>query len=149
MKRIVIDEAKCDGCKNCVLACMQAHRKDNGSIYDLDLTNPENESRNHIVMKGNGQYAPIFCRHCDQPECVMSCMSGALVKDEESGHVYYDEEKCGSCFMCVMNCPYGVLKADTTTKSKVIKCDFCLEHDSEPSCVKACPTKAIYVKEVE
>ena len=149
MRRILIDSIKCDGCKNCSLACMQAHRKTPGTIYDLNLTDPENETRNHIVELEDGTYRPIFCRHCDQPECVMSCMSGALTKDEKSGHVYYDEVKCGSCFMCVMNCPYGVLKADTTTKTKVIKCDFCLEHNSEPSCVKACPTKAIYVKEVE
>ena len=37
-------------------------------------------------------YTPIFCRHCDQPECVMSCMSGALSKDPETGHVQYDEK---------------------------------------------------------
>ena len=27
MKRIFIDYEKCDGCKNCSVACMQAHRK--------------------------------------------------------------------------------------------------------------------------
>lgn len=148
MKRIMIDCDKCDGCKNCTTACMQAHRAEGGSVYDLDLTDIRNESRNHIVGLKNGTYKPIFCRHCDQPECVMSCMSGALWKDEESGHVYYDETKCGSCFMCVMNCPYGVLKPDSAMRIKVIKCDFCREHGGEPSCVKACPKKAIYVEEV-
>lgn len=148
MKRIMIDCDKCDGCKNCTVACMQAHRADGGTVYDLDLTDITNESRNHIVALKNGTYRPIFCRHCDQPECVMSCMSGALKKDAESGHVYYDEDKCGSCFMCVMNCPYGVLKPDTAKRTKVIKCDFCRDHGGEPSCVKACPKKAIYVEEV-
>lgn len=148
MRRIFIDETKCDGCKNCSVACMQAHRKDAGSIYDLDLTDLANESRNHIVQDQKGTYKPIFCRHCDKPECVMSCMSGALQKDIKTGLVLYDEEKCGSCFMCVMNCPFGVLKADTQTRLKVIKCDFCQEHEGEPSCVKSCPKKAIYVEEV-
>ena len=37
MKRIIIDAEKCDGCKSCSLACMQAHRKDEGDIYTLDL----------------------------------------------------------------------------------------------------------------
>ncbi|WP_026891037.1 4Fe-4S dicluster domain-containing protein [Lacrimispora aerotolerans] len=149
MKRIFIDAAKCDGCKNCFIACMQAHRTDGGSVYDLKLSDPHNESRNHIEKGRNGGYTPIFCRHCDQPECVMSCMSGALTKDKETGLVLYDESACGSCFMCVMNCPYGVLKADTSTRTKVIKCDFCADQGFSPSCVKSCPTGAIYVEEVQ
>lgn len=148
MKRIMIDTAKCDGCKNCTVACMQAHREGPGTIYDLDLTDIRNESRNHIEKVADGTYRPVFYRHCDTPECVMSCMSGALTKDPETGHVCYDEEKCGSCFMCVMNCPYGVLKADTATRTKVIKCDFCENDGGEPNCVKSCPKKAIYVEEV-
>ncbi|MDD2959484.1 MAG: 4Fe-4S dicluster domain-containing protein [Lachnospiraceae bacterium] len=147
MKRIMIDETKCDGCRNCELACMQAHRSTPGSIYDLDLTSRENESRNHIVSLQDGSYRPIFCRHCDQPECVMSCMSGALKKDPDTGLVLYDGEKCGSCFMCVMNCPYGVLRPDRT-RTRVLKCDFCTSAGTEPSCVGACPRQAIYLEEV-
>ena len=30
MKRIWIDACKCDGCLNCTLACMNAHRADKG-----------------------------------------------------------------------------------------------------------------------
>ena len=105
MKRIIIDAEKCDGCKSCSLACMQAHRTDEGDIYTLDLNDPSNESRNYIYRQPDGSYRPIFCRHCDEPECVLSCMSGALTKDPESGHVFYDKEKCGSSYMCVMNCP--------------------------------------------
>ena len=90
----------------------------------------------------------MFCRHCSVPGCANSCMSGALKKDMETGHVTYDEKRCGACFMCVMNCPFGVLKPDTVTKSKVIKCDFCVEAKEEPSCVRSCPKKAIYVEEV-
>ena len=51
MKRIWIDAGRCDGCLNCTLACMNAHRADKGSIYDLDLTDPANESRNFIRRK--------------------------------------------------------------------------------------------------
>ena len=106
MRRIMINASLCDGCKNCTVACMQAHRDTPGTVYDLDLTDPE------------------------------------------TGIVSYDEKKCGSCFMCVMNCPYGVLKADTATHTKVVKCDFCMKDDAKPNCVKSCPKKAIYVEEV-
>lgn len=148
MKRIFIDADKCDGCKNCSVACMDAHRKDGMSdIYTVHLGDPANETRNFIYATKDG-YRPILCRHCDSPMCAASCMSGALHKDEDTGLVLYDESRCGSCFMCVMNCPFGVPKPDRLTRTKVIKCDFCSEKDFEPSCVKACPKKAIWVEEV-
>ena len=148
MKRIMIEIEKCDGCKNCSAACMQAHREDEGDIYTLNLGDPANESRNFILLNDRGAYVPVFCRHCDEPECVMSCMSGALTKDVATGRVDYDEEKCGACFMCVMNCPYGVPKPDRVTMSKIIKCDFCKDDEEGPNCVRMCPKKAIHVEEV-
>jgi carbon-monoxide dehydrogenase iron sulfur subunit len=149
MKRIFIDIDKCDGCKNCTIACMQSHRRDEGDVYTLNLTDLENESRNFMKFDHKVRVVTIFFRHCAKPECVMSCMSGAMVKDEETGLVSYDEEKCGSCFMCVMNCPFGVLKPDRKTNTKVIRCDFCKDDPEGPNCVRQCPTKAIYVKEVD
>ena len=38
MRRIMINASLCDGCKNCTVACMQAHRDTPGTVYDLDLT---------------------------------------------------------------------------------------------------------------
>lgn len=149
MKRIIIDREKCDGCKNCTVACMQAHRTDEGSIYTLDMADPANESRNRIEIDSIGHYYPLFCRHCSKPACAGACMSGAMAKDPVTGLVQYDREQCASCFMCVMECPFGILKPDTLTNSYVVKCDFCADHGLEPSCVKSCPLEAITVVEVE
>ena len=148
MKRIMINADNCMGCRNCAVACMQAHRK-NGTdnLYSLDLTDPVNESRNLILLNAQNKFIPLFCRHCDRPECVSSCVSNAIVKDPVTGLVNYDADKCAACFMCVMNCPYGVIKPDAT-KTKVIRCDFCAQNGGEPSCVKMCRSEAIYVKEV-
>ena len=60
MRRIIIDYKKCDGCINCTIACMQAHREDEGTIYDLDLTDLRNESRNKIVRAEDGTYRPLL-----------------------------------------------------------------------------------------
>ena len=147
MERILIDADKCVGCKSCSIACMLSHTPCS-SIHDLDLTDPRLESRNTILLDSDMKYKPLFCRHCDRPECVVSCMSGAMAKDPGSGHVGYDPGRCGQCFMCVMNCPYGVLKPDRATRSYVVKCDFCLDSDKGPNCVRMCPKRAIYVKEV-
>ena len=148
MKRIFIDKDKCDGCKNCTFACMQAHRPEPGSFYDLDLLDPRNEARHEIVNDGKGGYIPIFCRHCSVPDCVGACMSGALKKDPSTAHIQYEQERCGICFMCVMSCPYGNVKPDKASRTRILKCDFCKDHNEEPSCVKNCPTKALYVEEV-
>ena len=146
MKRILIEADKCDGCKNCSVACMQSHSP-GGTFYSLDLTDPGLESRNTILLDSKKKYIPLFCRHCDKPECAGSCMSGAMTKDPATGHVRYDIDRCGRCFMCVMNCPYGVLKPDRASRTFVVKCDFCADRGGDPNCVKMCPKKAIYVKE--
>ena len=137
MKRIFIDPAKCDGCKNCSVACMEAHRRDGGQgVYTLDLTDPENVSRNRIIADGLGGYKPIFCRHCDGPDCAGACMSGALYKNMENGLVEYDEDKCAACYMCVMSCRYGV-PAISPDRKWMIKCDFCVHLEVGPACVRA------------
>jgi len=145
MKRIVIEADKCQGCKNCALACMKAHVP---TGIDFSAADQQFESRNTILLDSRKKYKPLFCRHCDKPKCVGSCVSGAMTKDPVSGHVLYDPDKCAKCFMCVMNCPFGVLKPDRQTNTRVVKCDFCADHGKEPSCVKMCAAKAIYVKEV-
>jgi len=127
---------------------MQAHRKnDSGSVYSLDLTDKSNESRNRIMLNAQNEFKPLFCRHCDKPECVSSCMSGALTKKPDTGLVMYDADKCAACFMCVMNCSFGVIKMDYT-KTKVVRCDFCAQYGGEPNCVKACRGGALSLDEV-
>jgi carbon-monoxide dehydrogenase iron sulfur subunit len=152
MKRIIIDQKECDGCKNCTIACMQAHRElkngSRGTIYDLDLSDPKNEARHTIVGNVKGGYVPLFCRHGAVPDCAGACMSGPLKKDPSTGHIQYEEKRCGTCFMCVMGCTYGNVKPDQVSRTKVLKCDFCKDDDEGPNCVRACPKKAIYVEEV-
>lgn len=137
MKRIKIDRDKCIGCLTCVTACCVSHSS--------------SDSRNRITIDSKMKNAPIFCRHCDLPECVFTCMTGAMHKDEKTGYVLYDEKQCASCYMCIMACPYGVLKSDFLTHKKIMKCDMCLDEngDSNPSCVENCPMKAITFEEVE
>ncbi len=147
MKRIVIDKSRCMGCLNCTIACMAEHSSDSKSIYDLDLNDRASESRNYITLDQDNHPTPIFCRHCDEPQCVAACMSGAMTKDPETGVVNYDEERCAACFMCVMSCPYGVLKPSAQKDKKVIRCDYCQGREI-PRCVENCPTGAIQFVEV-
>lgn len=135
MERIKIDRSKCVGCLTCTSACIISHKAQ--------------ETRSRVVIDSSGKYAPIFCRHCEKPECVFTCMTGAMHKDKETGYVTYDSKKCASCYMCIMACPYGVLKADQRTKKEIMKCDMCKStKEKSPQCVAKCPMQAITLEEV-
>lgn len=148
IRKIMIDEDKCEGCYNCTLACISVHETKSKNIYKLKSNNKNFNSRNVITVNADGRPTPMVCRHCDIPECVLTCISGAMTKDEETGIVKHNLKKCASCFMCVMSCPYGVLKPDNKTGKIIIKCDMCQDEES-PACVSSCPTGALYIKEVE
>ncbi|MEI7475523.1 MAG: 4Fe-4S dicluster domain-containing protein [bacterium] len=150
MKRIKIKKELCMSCLSCAIACMASHSEGgkNKPIYELNLSDSELECRNHITMDSHNHPTPIFCRHCEEPECVYTCMSGAMSKNPDTGYVEYDADKCASCYMCVMNCRYGVLKTDDRSKSKIMKCDMCKD-SGIPSCVASCPTGALYMDEEE
>ena len=136
MKRIKIDRKKCIGCLTCTTACIVSHGSEDTS--------------SRIAINSEGRYSPIFCRHCDRPECVYTCMTGAMRRDNESGLVLYDKSRCASCFMCIMACPYGVLKMDHLNNREVMKCDMCRETESGyPQCVAKCPMAAITLEEVD
>lgn len=149
-RRIMIDRDKCMACRTCAISCITEHNLDGRSIYDINLEDKNNTSRNHMELTKDGQPAPIICRHCSEPECVYTCMSGAMSKDYETSHVTHDKDQCASCLMCVMACPFGVLKVNLADNS-ILKCDMCEASrgkDGIPACVENCPTGAIRLEEI-
>lgn len=139
MRRIKIDRDKCIGCLTCVTACVVSHESD--------------DARNRVVIDSETKASPIFCRHCDLPECTYTCMTGAMHKNLETGFVEYDEEKCASCYMCIMACPYGILKSDRINHELIMKCNMCVHRREDgrpkPMCIEKCPMHAITLEEVE
>lgn len=138
MQRIVIDRSRCIGCLTCVTACVISHQS--------------SDARNRVTIDSQTKPAPIFCRNCDHPECAYTCMTGAMNKNGETGFVEYDKERCASCYMCIMACPYGVLKSDSVHHLEIMKCNMCVhqtaDHTAKPMCVEKCPMKAIEVEEI-
>ena len=86
----------------------------------------------------------VSCRHCTDPLCIKSCISGALHK--ENGVVCIDHDKCIGCLTCILVCPYGAVVEDGA--GAVSKCELCTRNASgEPACVKGCPNRAIVFEE--
>ena len=134
MKRIAIDRSKCIGCLTCVSACITAHE--------------DPDSRNRVVIDSLNKAAPVFCRHCSQPECVYTCMTGAMTLDDATGFSAHNEKQCVQCGMCIMACPYGVLKQDRLGSGRIMKCDMCGFRPQGAACVEKCPMGAITLAEV-
>lgn len=143
MKKLYYDAKKCLACKSCELACAVAHSlsKDLFKAIQEDVLSLP---RKKIIPSGKKNY-PVSCRHCKDAKCVDACMAHALVYDQGKGMVMHDEKQCVGCWMCVMVCPYAAIRTNKKTKMPV-RCDKC-DGREEPSCIKACPTGAVFWQE--
>lgn len=145
MGRIVTKPEVCIGCHLCEVWCAVAHSKSKDIIKAFLYEEPKPSPR-IIVEENIPETFALQCRHCDEPECMFACISGAIYKDEE-GRVIHDESKCVGCYSCIMACPYGAIRINVVT-GKVLKCDLCKDLDY-PYCVKMCPNNALeYIEDV-
>lgn len=147
MKRIYAIEQWCIDCKRCEVACKTFHSKSQNPVKAFNF---EDAPDARVCVEGGKQLSlAVNCRHCADPKCVESCISGAMQKNPVTGVVTSDPEKCVGCRTCVSACPFGAVHIETVA----LKCDLCGDghgEPGEPSCVKACPNRAlIYVESEE
>ena len=157
---MVIDLAKCDGCKTCTVSCQNMH-----------YTESDREWIKVFKMKDAKYTSPYFfpkpCYHCDNPPCTKVCPVNATFKRKD-GIVLVDNERCIGCRSCMAACPYStrffnwshpIQSAEVAHMAyspeqsvprrmgTVEKCDFCpdmIREGKMPSCVTACPMNALY-----
>jgi anaerobic carbon-monoxide dehydrogenase iron sulfur subunit len=147
LKRIFIDEQYCIGCRLCEIYCQVKHSKSKKILKAFREDQPDVIARVLVEEIGNNSFA-IQCRHCDDAPCVGACISGAMAKNENTGVVICDEEKCVGCWSCIMVCPYGVIKRDIKSSKVASKCDLCFDEE-EPACVKNCPNEALKITDTD
>jgi carbon-monoxide dehydrogenase iron sulfur subunit len=145
MKRIYINEKHCIGCRLCEVHCLVQHSKSKHIVKAFKKELPQAMSRLVFEQKGYLTFA-LQCRHCKDAPCLDACITGAMYRDKKTGAVLSDENKCVGCYMCIMSCPFGVVKRNVGTKKIISKCDLCKGEDM-PVCVKNCPNEAIVFKE--
>ena len=140
MKKLYVIEQSCIGCGLCEVYCRTEHSHSKDIIKAFKKESPQPLPRIHVERKGEICFA-IQCRHCIEPLCLYSCLSGAIHRDTVTGAVIIDDSKCTGCWTCILACPYGALVRDKDRKI-VAKCDLCPEHEV-PVCLANCPNEAL------
>ena len=141
MKRaLVFHPERCLMCLSCVLACeLKAIGVEDAR--EPDLKSGAKPSRRLSMVLAGGTPWPERCRHCTQAPCAEACISGSIVRDDESSTVRHRQETCVGCGTCRLVCPFNAIAPDETGDC-MTKCNLCPE-DATPRCVLACLTGAL------
>jgi anaerobic carbon-monoxide dehydrogenase iron sulfur subunit len=141
-KEILVRFERCLGCHSCEMACSVAHSPTKTLVGAVLADKPP--LKQIYVEQVDGLKAPITCRHCEDAYCVEVCMSHSLHRTVDGLVTNVDRrQKCLGCWMCVMACPFGVIRQDSIER-RAVKCDReCLDEKDIPACVRACPTGAL------
>ena len=124
-KIIMLDPEKCVGCRQCSLSCSFVKEKS----FSLG------KARNTTLWIYKAEiFLPMSCQHCEKPLCMDACPMAAISRNEETGAVIIDADRCIGCKMCMVVCPFGAVTWDADHRC-MIKCDLC---DGDPECVKHC-----------
>lgn len=157
---LLIDLDICVGCQACVTSCKEW----NTGGYSAPLTDydpygadPDGAwlNRVHTYEVSDGDWSrtlnfPRSCLHCESPDCVTVCPTGASYKRASDGIVLVNPDTCIGCKLCSWACPYGAREYDHS-HGVMKKCTLCVdriynetipEDDRLPACVRACPTGA-------
>ena len=148
---IITDLNRCVSCYTCTVACKVANQVPLGNFWIKILRvgpNPKTEGAEWPDVEM--YYLPVGCQHCENPECVKVCPTGASHKLED-GTVQVDKSKCIGCQFCVMACPYGVryLNAEERVVEKCTLCDQRTAQGELPWCVQNCIGRARFFGQIE
>ena len=149
---IITDLNRCVGCLACTVACKVINGVPVGEFWIKTLRVGPNPTEG-----GSGQFPdvemyflPIQCQHCENPECVTVCPTGASYIRED-GTVQIDRELCIGCQLCEPACPYGVryLNVEQGVVEKCTMCEQKLEQNELPQCVTQCAARARFFGDLD
>ncbi len=141
------DSSSCSGCKACQMACKDKHGLRVGLLWRrvYEVIGGAWERRGAAWTNSVFAYnVSMACNHCERPICVEVCPTRAMHKRAD-GIVLLDPARCVGCRYCSWACPYGAPQYDAQV-GRMTKCTLCadnLDQGLAPSCVAACPLRAL------
>ncbi|MDR2197517.1 MAG: carboxypeptidase regulatory-like domain-containing protein [Coriobacteriales bacterium] len=155
MKVFVIDQARCNGCFACQIACKDEHCGNDWPGYQR----PQPETGHfwcRVAQTTHGQipkvtleYQPLLCNHCDDPACAAAAPD--VVNKRPDGLVSIDLKAARGCRELVDACPYGAIYYNEELELPQ-KCDGCahlVDAGEIPHCVDMCVPEALRFGEEE
>lgn len=153
---VLVDVARCIGCRMCERACKDYHGFPQAEASDLGPQawtyvrfRPLGQPLPHLALGEEGAARRSFkvqCLNCVEPACASACPVAALRKTPE-GPVTYDPYRCLGCRYCQLACPFQIPRFEWDKVLPVItKCNMCAERlakGKEPVCVSVCPAQAL------
>ncbi len=101
---LVMDMDLCIRCGNCSLACHKVHGQSRLMRHGIHIARPvqpNSRSIQHVL-------SPSVCLHCQDPECLTGCPTGAIARFSE-GQIDIDPHTCIGCGDCATQCPYNAI----------------------------------------
>jgi Fe-S-cluster-containing dehydrogenase component len=151
-KVFLVDIDRCNGCRNCQIACKDEHCEQPWLPYAQAQPLTGHFWMN-VTEKVRGQvpwvkitYTPQFCNHCADAPCEAACPSGAFSRRDE-GLLLIDPAKCTGCKTCVEECPTSAIffNDELGISQKCTGCAHLLDNGWDvPRCVDACATEALF-----
>jgi len=156
LKMVVVDYAKCTGCRTCEAAC--SSRNWPASIDGRELPGLGNPRYANIrVQSFNPDVdVPNVCAMCADTPCVRACpvdpdpKTGrrALYRDRATHTIRNDRCRCIGCRSCAAACATqrtGIIAPNPATGKPERMCTLC---GGDPQCAKRCPFGALSYVEV-
>lgn len=101
---LVMDMAKCIRCGNCSLACHKVHGNSRLVRRGIHIERPIKAQSNSL----QSVLAPSVCMHCQDPECLTGCPTGAIARFPD-GEIDINAKTCIGCGDCATQCPYDAI----------------------------------------
>jgi Fe-S-cluster-containing dehydrogenase component/CRP-like cAMP-binding protein len=100
---LVMDMDLCIRCGNCSLACHKVHGESRLLRRGIHIERPVKDSKStqHVL-------APEVCLHCQDPECLTGCPTGAIGRFP-GGQIDIEPRTCIGCGDCATQCPYNAI----------------------------------------
>jgi Fe-S-cluster-containing dehydrogenase component len=161
-KVFVVDHKRCNGCRNCQIACKDENCEQPWPPYsEAQPLTGQFWMDVHETVRGQVpwvrvSYRPTFCNHCREAPCLAVAAAAGrpeAVYRDARGFVQIDPKAARGLNGLVESCPLGVIywNEELELAQKCIGCAHLLDAGWEvPRCVDACPTDALlYIEEDE
>jgi Fe-S-cluster-containing dehydrogenase component/CRP-like cAMP-binding protein len=101
---LVMDMDKCVRCGNCSMACHHVHGQSRLLRRGIHIE----RVKNYGGVSSEQILVPSVCMHCQDPECLTGCPTGAIGRFE-NGQIDIDPKTCIGCGDCATQCPYSAI----------------------------------------